>query len=328
MQKRVHIQSLDDLLAFSGKVLEGEAQWDEVDLETLSVVVPVIVKGDSWSGKVDVRGAVLIQDLQKAASSAYFDASGERLPRAVRVKAKPSQGSNNLEVDYTEIIKTAIMNMPAEYIFAFLCFGALCATGCYWYKRRTETKVELSRDATISKALDNMKEVSIARINEGVDPSRPIRRYVKTLTKEDSISVAGSDYMPKKVILEKLDKPQRDDVLMFTHCDGMYTLGSIDITEELPVLQLVQDGAKGKAQFFNRVPPAVKERITKNVNENMDSKNKTEMLLQVDAYFTNAGLKYCVVLGIGEPRAKLKHYPLADVPSDVPMRDAKIPGLD
>ena len=47
----------------------------------------------------------------------------------------------------------------------------------------------------------------------------------------------------------------------------------------------------------------------------------------MDCYFANKKVKYCVILGIGDPRPDMSHYPLEGIPRAVRHEDILYPGL-
>jgi hypothetical protein len=329
LQEKVKIQSLDDLLAFMGQVHRQGATWDDVDMDTLSVIIPVVVEGDTWDGKIDVRGAKLIQDLQRRASIEYRNSTGVNLTQASLVKATPSDGSNILDIDFTELLKTVATNMTPEQSFYFLCIAVLGTLGTAIYYRYASKCEDTRKMAAINNAVNGMKEIASQALENGYDVAQPIRRYANRLKKDDQLSVAGSELMPKKVAIEKLARPVvKEDTTLFTHCDGDYILTGLDIYEELPVLYLMQGEAKADAFFFNRVPPKVRELIIKTVENSLATQTREMMPLHMDVYFTGSKIQRCVILGIGAPREELTHYELVDVPDNVDGRDKKVPGLD
>lgn len=327
----VVIKSLDELLVHMGAVLAGEASWDIVDLDKLSVVVPVVVEGNTWDARIDVRGAALIQNLQKQVNSTYAMMMDESLPHSVMVKATTKEGSNWLNIDFTEVIKAGIEKMDSKDILKFLGLCVFCGTAAYSFNTYQSGLTDRSSLEALERANQNIRDVAVAVITEGKEPSLPMHRYLKTLRRGDEVSIAGSDFMPKREAVNKIERPAKDDTLFFTQCDGEYDLISINVRGELPELHIVQDGVSGKALFFARVPEAVKNEIIATLDKRISGIDgqaapAPTMHLQLDGYFTGKGPQYFVIHGIGSPRSG-KNYMIKELPSGVQGSDKQIPGL-
>ena len=326
-QQKVQVNSIPALLEFMGNVIDGKANWDDIDIDKLHVVIPVEVEGESWEERFDNRGAALVCDLQKHIRKEYTHVTSDRLSRKVLVKATSKKGCNLLDLDLTEVLKTAVTNMPPEYVLSFVCLAILGWAGNNFYKHYVDKCGVKEQAETLQKAVEAMKEVSIQAINSGNDITASMRSYLRKLDADDLISVAGSDFTKKKDAYNALPKPTHDDRLYYTACDGEYSLLSLDLEDALPVLGIAQDNNRIKAMFVERVPQDVKDIIITAVEDSIESQTPKQMYLHVDCYFTTKTRKYCVIVGIGEPREGLVHYKLENIPDTVTAKDMKLPGL-
>ena len=329
----VIIRDVPSLLRHMGRVAKNEASWDDVNLDKLSIVIPVVIEGKSWDKRLDVRGAVLVQDLQKQFAAHYISLTDEKPPRDALIKVTTKEGSNWLDIDYTEVIKSGIQKMDSKDILKAICFCVFCGTAAYSFNSYLNNEKDKNSLAYMQAANENIHEIAMSVIESGQEPSRPMHRYIKTLRRGDKISIAESEFMKKSDAIQKIERPERDDVLYFTSCDGEYSLMSLDVSGELPVIHISQDGYSGKAMFFTRVPKEVKEAILNALDVRITNQKKGKSLppptmhLQLDGYFTNKTVKYFVILGIGTPRAG-KHYSLSELPDEVAGKDKKIPGTN
>lgn len=327
--KKVKITNLPELLIHLGKVYKKKATWDDVDLKSLSVVIPAKVKGRERDERIDYRGATLIKSLQDDADKRYATITDEKLPAKAMIKATSKKGSNILSLDFTEIVKTAIGTMPPEYTLTFLITAALGTVGVSVYKHYVDKEKNRQNVKMIENAIEAMREVSVAALAQGVDVRKNMRKYIHSMGKDEEISIASSPYMKRPEAKSALaPATKRDDITKYTHCDGAYTLLGLSLRGELPELSIAQGAAHAKALFFARVPAAVKDEITRTIDESIENQQPVEMDLHMDCYFAGRRIKHCVILGIGTPRPGMTHYKLGDIPQDVKSRDAMLPGYN
>lgn len=191
-------------------------------------------------------------------------------------------------------------------------------------------------DGLVQKALDVSKE-SLAVAYEfankmiqsanlsGDDIQRPIRRFSKTLRKNESLSVGGHESITKREMLESIGKVKKDDSLYYTHADETYGVAGLIFSGESQGLRVIFDEQESFA-ILERLDADIKNKILEIADESMETKSVRKMPLQMDIYFKSSGIKYGVVIGVGSKRPNLNHYTLSQIPGDVPASDWIIPG--
>ena len=323
----VAINTIDELLFFIGRVKKGEASWEDLNIESLSVIMPIQVDGDGWDGRIDYRGCRLIDSIQKEISKTFRMYSGETYPKESLVKATSTQKCNLVNIDISKPLEEMVKNMPPEYILLSVLSVLATFGGVTIYRHFVDRAKNRDQAETIQKALEEMRNVSVAAIKEGRDQTLPMRRYIGSLAKEDTIAIAEGDVMTRTEAKIAIPSPSFDYDLYYTSCDGIFYLHNLGVKDNNLVLEISQNDIKTKAYFFERVPKLAKENILITVDAVMESQEPREMALQVDCYFTDIGIQYCVVRNAGEKREGLHHYRLSRIPDLVKNKDKHPAGI-
>lgn len=319
----VLIDSLDALLIHSGKVLEGEATWDEVELLPRAIVVPVVTNGQGWDKRIDARGARLIQSLQSQADRIYANFP-EALPaKAPHIKVEAKEGSNGLEFDLTQVIIALINRCPPEtismVIYALIA-GGLGLGGLFLYWRHRENTQD---KRLIEKAMEFNKAVVSEALGTTKDLAAPIKEYVASLRKEDTISVAGTTPVTAPEAKKALRRRREAQPVHHVSGDGRYHLMALALRQHPPVLILEQGGEKLDA-LLQRLDHRTRTSLVQQVEAAMAEQALPRTIdLQLDVYFSPRKIKYGAVIGIGAPREGLRHYRLGEIPGQVQLADLR-----
>lgn len=326
--KDIVINGVDDLLLFIGEIRKGKASWNDLNADSISVIIPIQVDGEGWDGRIDYRGCKLIDGIQKQISTTYKKYSGENYPKDSLVKATSTQKCNLVNIDISKPLEEMVRNMPPEYLLISILSALVTFGGVSAYRHFVDRAKSRDQADTLQKALEEMKNVSVAAIKEGRDQTKPMRRYIGSLDKDDTIAIADGDVMTRAEAKSAVPSPSFDNDLYYTSCDGNFDLHTVGVKGRNLMLEISQNDIKTKAYFFERVPKIAKESILATVDAVMENQEPREMPLQVDCYFTDLTIEYCVIRNAGDPRPGLKHYRLSRIPDLVKAKDKHPAGIE
>jgi|GEM_PF-3762625 len=320
------IQSIDDLLVHAGAVELNEATWEDVDLDSLNVAFSVVVRGEGRDDRIDARSAAFVLDLQKELDTVY--AQYVDLPRrAPLIKVKSSEGSTKLTPDFTEVLKEAIQRMPPEYIAGLIALAIVGTTGYYVFARVMRARQDDRTHEFYNKALETVSMVVQQAVQDGHEPMRPIRRLVQGMRRGETVAVAGGEPLTKREVAPQVRVPRGEQVTRYVHGDGQFSLLGLSLKNAIPGL-LISQGNKQTTALLERLDPEVKENLLAALENRLDQQQVPYFInLQIDVYYTEARIQYAVVVGVGAPRPDLRHFSLAEIPSEVPNNAAMLPGL-
>lgn len=339
----IQIRSIDDFVAFLIVAGECGSLWKLVDLNTLNVKVPVTIKGPGRDGRLDIWGADFLKNLQKSMTWAAEELGNVRLsPRKYPLRQAIKNGSDASETDYSEIIKAAVNKLSGTQATFVLIAGILCATGYLSFKEYNIEKIEAMRIRCneqiesrrmahyeeIIKQLNKsnrtlireftgaLREAKDISSNMGRDSEKPIRTYIKSMRRDDSIQVDNSELLDKREAISRLDALP-DKTIFSVQGDGSYVLYGVEFLGGRQTIKIGQGEEKTNA-FLERLDEKIRNAILEAVEDTLDTQSEQEMNLQVDIYFTEKGVSHAVVIGVGEPRRR--SYTLEDIPHDVPRQ--------
>lgn len=329
MSQAVVISSLDELLIHSGKVLVGEATWQNVDVLPNSIIVPVIAQGHHLDKRVDVRSANLIQKVQKRADVLYAKYNSEGAERAPLIKVESKQGSNWLDFDLTVVIKQVLTTLPPgdiSMIITLLIAGGF-GIGAIWLI--TRHRENMAGNSLIKKALEINESVAVHALGSRANITEPIRSYAHSLGDDTLLSVAGSPPMPASEVKQTLAAPRQRLSTFHVSCDGTFELLGLGLERVPPTLRISQDGNPPVTATITRLSPKMQESLVKKVEDCLaESSLPQPIQLQANAYFNEKQRKDVAIVGVGTPRADLTHYKLDDIPHHVIFSDAAPGGFD
>lgn len=322
----IKIQSVDELLVHIGAVQSNAASWADVDLESLKVAPSIKVDGKDRDERVDVRTAAFVIDLQKQLDTVYAQYP-DLPPRAPLLKVKASKGSSQLTPDFTQVLKEAIQHMPPEYIAGLVALAIIGTTGYFAFAKYMDAKKDGQTLEYYNKALESVTDVVKQAIQAGEEPTRPIRRLVQGMKRSETVALADSRPVQKKEIASQVRREKLDQTIKYVHGDGQFSLLGLSLKQAIPGLLISQEDKQATA-LLERLDQKVKEELL-SVLENRLEKQQVPYFvsLQIDVYFTEARIQYAVVVGVGAPRPDLRHFSLAEIPSEVPNNSAMLPGL-
>lgn len=347
---QIAIHSAEDLFIFMAFAGEDRRLWDAVDLERLKVVIPVSVAGPTRDGRIDSFGARFVSDLQKQVHQAFKLAGATTGGRKNQLRVAVKDGCDWKDIDLTAVTKEAIKKLSGKQIVTTICIIGALATGaiCYGhfkdenieriradvdryrievaardqqYQREHEERLigQLSKtnQEILQEAMALARDVASKEVAEGRDPHKPVRRFVKSIRRGETIKAAGGEGLSKGVALEKLTPPPSADDLFYVHADGPYNLLGIDLLENAQGLRIGHDGQDTTA-LLERLDENLRRETVAKVDESMEQKTIVDMDLQLDVYFTNKKIHHAVVIGIGPPRRGLRHFSFEDIPGHIP----------
>lgn len=349
----IAIRSAGDLLTFMSVAGTDYALWNLVDLSQFRLEVEVTIHGTGRDGRADASSARLIQDLQRQVRHAFGDIGGIRTGgRRTMLRVAVSPGSDRFKIDFTEIGKEALRKMQPSQITRVLSLIAFLGTGWLSYSIYSKADVEKflaeqitirerqmgehderllkiqadSTEKTLQSAKALVEAVAQEHAAKGEDPQKPIRKFVRSMRKKEAISVDGGPRLVKAQAIENLAPKPDVGAMYFVHADGPYSLLGVDLIEGAQGLRISQ-GDEHTTALLGRLDPKLKDEILATVDRSMSERKNVDMPLQVDVFFTALGIKHAVVIGVGQPRSGMRHFPLDDIPSGVSQRQRMLPGL-
>lgn len=329
MPQAVTISSLDELLIHSGKVIAGEATWQNVDILPNSIIVPVVAQGHHLDKRVDVRSANLIQKIQKRADNLYAKYNSEGAERAPLIKVESKQGSNWLDFDLTVVIKQVLTTLPPgeiSVLITLLIAGGFGLGGIWLVARHREN---MAGSNLIKKALEINESVAAQALGSRSAITEPIRSYAHALGENALLSVAGSPPMPTSEIKQTLAAPRQRLSTFHVSCDGTFELLGLGLERVPPTLRISQDGNAPVTATITRLSQEMQETLVKKVEDCLvESSLPQPIQLQANAYFNEKLRKDIAIVGVGAPRVGLVHYKLDDIPHHVMFADAAPGGFD
>lgn len=346
----IQIHSIEDFVSFLIIAGDCDPLWKLVDVQSLKVEVPVSVKGPRRDGRIDMWGADFLKDLQRSlgwAAKEFGDLNLGRRKYALRQTIE--MGSDKSTTDYSEAIRAVVSKMNGKQITFSVILGILLGTGYFVYKEYNYASIEKMRMQTEQatkekgythdeKIIEQLSKSNIALIKEfnaavqdakdttgkmGRDPEKPIRKYVKSMQRDDTLEVGGSEEFNKAEALKRLS-PLPDKTLFYVKGDGAYILRGVELVGNYQAIKIGQ-GTEDTLALLERLDDEIKKAILDAVDASMETQSAQEMSLQVDIYFSTRGVDHAVVIGVGSPRAG-SNYSLEEIPSEVPRRYWKLQG--
>lgn len=346
----IQIRSIDDFVAFLIVAGDCGSLWKLVDLDTLSVKIPVVIKGPDRDGRLDVWGADFLKNLQKSIRWTARELGGVNLSsRKYALRQTIIKGSDESKTDYTKVIRAAISKMSGQQMLTVTIIGILCATGYFCFKEYNKEKIEAMRIqcreqiegrrmSHYEKIINQLNKSNRTLIREfagalreakgissdmGRDSEKPIRAYIKSMRRADSIQVDNSEPFAKREAISRLDALP-DKTIFSVQGDGSYVLHGVEFLGGKQTIKIGQGEEKTNA-FLERLDEKIRDAILEAVEHTLDTQYQQEMNLQVDIYFTEKKVSHAVVIGVGEPRRGTS-FTLEDIPNDVPRRFWKLQG--
>lgn len=346
----VQIHSIEDFVSFLIIAGNCDPLWKLVDIQSLKVEIPVSVKGPRRDGRIDRWGADFLKDLQNSLGWAAKEFGNLNLGgRKYALRQTIEMGSDKSTTDYSDVVRAVIGKMSGKQVTISVILGILCTTGYLAYKefnesRLTEMRIQCemamkesaqSHDERMTEQLSKSNITIIREFNAAVqeaknitgkmgkDPEKPIRRYVKSMQRDDTLKVGESAEFNKGEALKRLGTlPEK--TLFYVNGDGAYILRGVELVGSYQAIKIGQ-GAEGTLALLERLDDEIKKAILDAVDASMETQSAQEMNLQVDVYFSVKGVEHAVVVGVGSPRKGL-NYSLEEIPSEVPRRYWKMQG--
>lgn len=334
------ITTLEELVDYAAKAIEGEVQWSEAEIGEGCATVPIIVRGQGWNKNIDKRGAKLILDLQARIDELYTMFPEAYPYGAPLLKVQVEEGSNEFLAFFEPLITGAVDKLSPEQIFDIIKYIIFCGTGLFglgkyfnYAKSKDASKKEKELAETIIENLSNTQretlkvlERTVQKIDSTTPPNpteesrytQPIRTYADSLADEDTIAIAevAPISQPKTKHLFRAKRAPRSRK-RWVGCDTAFVCYGLDLKQTNPRLALEQGGIPITA-MLERLTDEERKSLMNRIDERLDKRKIPFRLnLQVNVYFTEAGILYATVVGVGEPRADIAQYELRAIPQDI-----------
>ena len=185
-------------------------------------------------------------------------------------------------------------------------------------EKQIEQVEHLDQLEKLGRASETLGEHVLEDIPKETKFTKPIRDYVDSLSPKDRISIAMLPPLPAKVVKPWI-KPRRRPPTPLRHvpCDSVFVCTGLNLKQREPRLDIAQDGIAITA-LLGRLEPEERKKLLERIEERMATRHiPFNINLQVDVYYTNAGIRHATVIGLGPARKKLVLYKLSDIPKNV-----------
>lgn len=303
------INSWDELLDAGVQAIIDDISPEDLTLSD-DLIFRLQVKGESWDGFIDYRGAQFIIDLQKAVIETYkelnqSEISLHKLKKIVIVKMKVTEGCSLFEIKFNKIFKTMAENMSGTQITLIAGLAIVCATGYF-----TTGKVLQYKQQALQKAQEKeVSEMYITKVSDAMDKAldiinrkdieAPPRKLIGKLRKEDSIRLPGTDLMraeKAKDLYPKKPKIRTES----GYFDARYVITAINMEKRPVQFKLVFDGF----DFWAKAALDHKdiERISRSLETSMKENKDLEIDLHLFVLFNKREFKSATIQATGSAR--------------------------
>lgn len=304
------INSWNELLDIGvDSILKDEIFRDEFSFSR-DLVLEIRVRGESWSGFIDYRGAQFVIDLQNAVNKIYQELDGSEislreLKKLVTVKVKVVDGSSIFQIKLDEIFKIMVANMSGNQITLIAGLSILCAAGYFTYSKVMEYKQK-----ALQKAQEmDLTQTYITRMSDTIDKAlniiehkdvqAPPRKLIDKLKTEDRIQLPGTESLSHedaKALYPKKPKIRTES----GDFDGRYVISAINMKKTPVQFELNLDGF----DFWAKAPLDHKdiENISRSLEVSMKENKELEIDLRLYVVFNEREFKSAIIKATGPAR--------------------------
>lgn len=321
----ITVDSWDDLLKLGTDLISEKIDPNNFEIKK-DLTVEIQIRGQSWDGSIDYRGAGYILELQKAVNRIYTEVHGDTIPlrslsKLVTVKVKVVQGSIKFNINLGQALSKMVGQMTGGQLLVFAGLTMATAVGLYTAKTVAEYKKDVAihaRQMEKDEALDkNEKELLSKTVNELTttinraldvieerDLQAPTRKLVNKLESGDMI------LMPDAVELtaEEAKKryPRKPPVKAKSGIfDGTYTIRSMFLDKSPVEFSIDKDD-----HCFNAAAELHSsdiERLAQDFEKALKSGANLEVPLQVFVMYGKNKIISASITGVGDPRERAEN---------------------
>ncbi|MBU1193999.1 MAG: hypothetical protein KKE62_01800 [Proteobacteria bacterium] len=305
----ITIRTWDELLDAGVKTLTDELSQEDIIIGK-NLTLKIRIKGDSWDGSIDYRGAQFVIDLQNTVIDIYKEVIETNIPlhdlkKLITVKVKVEEGSQFFTINIDEALKKIMEKVTGKQITLMVCLGIACATGSYNYTKTLELRhkeVVAAEEKNLSKeyiqSISSIYDRTLDMIDRK-DIEAPIRKLVNKLDEEDKIQLPGADMMKAEAVKKmypRRPKFQQENGIF----DSSYTIAAINM-EKTPIeFKLKKDDKEFWADA--ELSPTDIEYISKSLETAMKKKEDLKMDLHVFIIYDKHKIKSASIQATGSPR--------------------------
>lgn len=303
------INSWDELLDAGIQEITGKISKEEIVLGE-DLTIQIRVKGESWDGYLDYRGAQFVIDLQNAVIKTYKEFVDTKitlqdLKKSVTVKVKVEEGSALFNIQMDDVLKKIMEKVTGKQI-AFVATVAILSTAGYF----TTSKVLDYRAKTIQTAKEQqLSQTYVTRISDTMDKAldiiqrrdleAPTRKLVSKLDDKDEIQLPGAELMKAgnaKNLYPRKQRINKESGLF----DYKYTIAAINM-EKTPIeFRLKKDDLDFWASA--ELSPTDIKNISQSLEAAMKNKEELVMDLQLFVVYDKRKIHNASIQGTGTPR--------------------------
>lgn len=318
----ITIDSWDDLVETGADIIMKKIKPDEIKIRE-RFVFQIRIRGDSWDGSIDYRGANFILELQKAVNRVYTELYGEEislksLSKLITVKVKVVEGSSLFEINIGAALSKMVGTMSSGEILLLTGMTLATVAGCYTikkvldYKKEKETHArQMEKDEKIADINKEMVAQPIDKLTSTIDKAldvietrdlqAPTRKLVRKLAPDDMIMLPDKkEYSAKeaKKIYPRKAKAKR----LSGNFDAIYTIRNIDLYKKPPEFTIENHGLEFKAGA--ELANDDIEQISRNLENALKSGEDFTISLHVFILYNERKIISASIVGTGEPRPK------------------------
>ena len=311
----ITVSSWDELLHFSADCVFEKSMAEELQLRE-GLVLTIRIRGESWGGFIDYRGANYVLELQKSFNRLYLELSGAdiqeyNLSKAITVKVRVVEGSSLFEIKVGDALKYMISKLSGSQITLITVLAISCATGYFTtgkvldYKRQMITQAQQGKIAAetiekltpvVNRALDIIKKT---------DMEKPMRVITTKLESDDSISLPDSTELSAQEAKHRYPKKQKSsrEAALF---DGTYRILSIDFKKAPPVFNLYKNDHEFRATA--ELAEQDIDKLAADLKQTLKTGKDFNVSLQLLVVYNSRRLIAASITGIGDKRDNSKDF--------------------
>ena len=305
----ITVNSWDEMLRLGRQNIFEQIDFLNADFSE-NLILTIKVTGESWDGYIDYRAANYVLELQSSIDRIYRELAGSDiglrdLKKNITVKVRVSEGSSNLDIDLTKVLKSMLSRLSGRQITLIVSLAILGTVGYL----TTGKILDHKRQAMISQHEERItKEVAdkisgaydkALEIISKTDAERANRSLIHKLETYDSIKFPGNEELTSveaKNLYPRKPKTSTESGIF----DGTYQVLSIDFEKNPPVFHLYKGGLR---------IPAIAELSTDDIDELANnfraamSSNRDFMIpIHLFISYNKRGIKKAAIQSIGTPR--------------------------
>ena len=311
----ITVSSWNDLLKLSVDCILDKVKANELYFEE-DMILTIQIRGESWDGFIDYRGANYVLELQKSFNRLYLELSESdiqvrNLSKTISVKVRVVEGSSLFEIKVSDALKYMINKLSGTQITIITALAISCATGYFTtdkvldYKRQMITQAQQGKVAAetiekltpvVNRALDIIKKT---------DMEKPMRVVTNKLELDDRITLPDNTELTAqeaKHLYPKKQKIPKESALF----DGIYRILSIDFEKTPPVFNLYKNDHTFRATA--ELAEQDIDRLAADLKQTLKTGKDFNVSLQLFVVYNRRRLIAASITGIGDKRDNSKDF--------------------